>query len=304
MSGDTEIPPPSGRRSAPVKRSRRRPLVIAAIVAVLALSGGSLAFTSSEASARSQFDTVVSAFEAEKSAVADTADAAASLRDDAQSALDDSAGRVLVEDSRVALAAAIDSATTRIDGVEESVQAADDAVSVATAADDGSLAPGAGLREAASSLEEFDFPETDDLEDLAASFEEPLRAVAEAVAAWQAELDRILASRYTNHVHAVGWTSELDECVGSVDISAHYDNVPTIAEHWSCGGRAFPDEAGTIIRLTGENEGTYRVDGIVKMVNQHIATVADVPRGYDLLYQTCQNGQSTTMSFTALTRLD
>jgi hypothetical protein len=35
-----------------------------------------------------------------------------------------------------------------------------------------------------------------------------------------------------------------------------------------------------------------------------VATVADIPHGYDLIYQTCQNGQSTTMSLTALTKLD
>jgi hypothetical protein len=103
-------------------------------------------------------------------------------------------------------------------------------------------------------------------------------------------------------VHAAGWYPELDACLGSVDLTARY-GVPTIAEHWSCGGRDFPDEAGTLITLTGLRAGTYRVEGIVAMLNQDTATTADLPRGFDLLYQTCQNGRSSSMSMTGLTKV-
>ncbi len=75
-------------------------------------------------------------------------------------------------------------------------------------------------------------------------------------------------------------------------------------EHWSCGGISFPDDAGTMITLTGVHSGTYRVEGIVAMLSETRNSSADIPRGYDLVYQTCQNGISSTISFTALTRID
>lgn len=64
--------------------------------------------------------------------------------------------------------------------------------------------------------------------------------------------------------------------------------MPTIAERWSCGGKDFPDDAGTVIALTGVHAGTYRVDGVVAMLNADRNSTADLPHGFDLLYQTCQ----------------
>jgi hypothetical protein len=162
---------------------------------------------------------------------------------------------------------------------------------------------GAGVRDDARALSAFDFGAAEGVDGVADELSAPVAAVTTAMAAWQAEQDRILRERYSNNVHATGWTPELDECIGSVDVTAHYQDVPTIAEHWSCGGKDFPDDAGTVITLTGVHAGTYRVDGIVAMLNANRNSTADIPRGFDLLYQTCQNGQSSTMSFTALTKI-
>ncbi len=130
----------------------------------------------------------------------------------------------------------------------------------------------------------------------------PVDALAEAVT-WNEHQTLFASAGYVNHVWAsAGIPSSTRAAAPSTSPSgtpAH----PTIAEHWSCGGKDFPDDAGTVIRLTGVHEGVYRVEGIVRMLDQDAATTDDLPRGYDLLYQTCQNSQSSTMSITALTRL-
>lgn len=110
----------------------------------------------------------------------------------------------------------------------------------------------------------------------------------------------------TNNPYNVAvWTSggqqEIDDCKGAVDLSKLY-GVPTIAEHDRCGGDDFPKTAGSIIRLTGKDAGTYRVEGVVAHLNGKKNTSADIPRGYDLMYQTCDTG-FTNMSFTALTKI-
>ncbi|GEP26873.1 MULTISPECIES: hypothetical protein [Cryobacterium] len=98
-----------------------------------------------------------------------------------------------------------------------------------------------------------------------------------------------------------GWQNEIDACQGAVDISAHY-GVPVIAEHWSCGGSQFPRE-GSTITLTGAASGAFRVGPVTAVLNVATDTADNVPRGFDLLYQTCRNGSSATMTFTALTRI-
>ncbi|WIE81197.1 hypothetical protein [Curtobacterium sp. MCSS17_016] len=106
---------------------------------------------------------------------------------------------------------------------------------------------------------------------------------------------------YTVAVWTAGGQDEIDECKGAVDLTKLY-GIPTIAEHDRCGGDDFPKTAGTMIRLTGKDAGTYRVEGVVAHLNGKKNTSADIPRGYDLIYQTCDTG-FTNMSFTALTKV-
>lgn len=209
-----------------------------------------------------------------------------------------------VEDSlRLRLRAAITRATAQISSQDKTAAMIRDTLESPRTSDASFFSPGSGYRTDTAMVKSLPVATPADVTDIGPQLAGPLQAVRDALALWQHERDRTLAARYSNTVQATGWYAELDQCAGSVDISAHYDNVPTIAEHWSCGGKLFPDDAGTIITLTGVHEGTYRVEGIVAMLNSRRHTAADLPRGYDLLYQTCQNGQSSTMSFTALTKI-
>lgn len=109
------------------------------------------------------------------------------------------------------------------------------------------------------------------------------------------------APAYQEYVWAAGWQPQIDACRGAVDITAVY-GVPTIAEHSNCGGYRFPKTAGAIVHLSGVVNGTYRVDGVVAHLDGNTQNASDLPRGYDLLYQTCVTGY-TNMSFTGLTRI-
>jgi hypothetical protein len=107
--------------------------------------------------------------------------------------------------------------------------------------------------------------------------------------------------RFNKYVWTSGWQAQIDACRGAVDITGHY-GVAVIAEHWSCGGSSFP-RAGTVITLSGVRSGTYRVGGVVAVLNANTQGTSNIPRGYGLLYQTCINGSNATMSFTVLTRI-
>ena len=268
-------------------------LVLAAVLIVRAVS---------LAAAHAEFDAAAARFQTDQAAAVQLVTAGETALDDAVSTLAASEGKVLTEEPRLALADAIEAATTRLTPAAQELTAAQVTAESSTAST-ALFELGAGVRENARTLSAFDFGSSSGVEGVAADLAAPVAAVTAAMAEWQTEQDRILRDRYTNTVHATGWTPELDQCIGSVDVTAHYQNVPTIAEHWSCGGKDFPDDAGTVITLTGVHAGTYRVDGIVAMLNSSRNSTADLPRGYDLLYQTCQNGQSATMSFTALTKI-
>jgi hypothetical protein len=267
------------------------------VIALLLCCGTLLAL---RATAQAEYASASAALASRQAAPAELVDSAQAAIDDARRLLKDSAGKVLTEEPRLALATAIDDATARIRPTTQALLRATDAA--AHDPEDGVLSAGIALRQAASRLAALSFPSADALAVVETDLAAPRQAVTDAVAAWKAEQERILRERYSNHVHAAGWYPELDACLGSVDLTARY-GVPTIAEHWSCGGRDFPEEAGTLITLTGLRAGTYRVEGIVAMLNQDTATTADLPRGFDLLYQTCQNGQSSSMSMTALTKV-
>ena len=271
-------------------------LLVLLLAAVLIVRAVSLA------AAQAEFDAAAARFQTDQAAAVQLVTAGETALDDAVSTLAASEGKVLTEEPRLALADAIEAATTRLTPAAQELTAAQVTAESSTAST-ALFELGAGVRENARTLSAFDFGSSSGVEGVAADLAAPVAAVTAAMAEWQTEQDRILRDRYTNTVHATGWTPELDQCIGSVDVTAHYQNVPTIAEHWSCGGKDFPDDAGTVITLTGVHAGTYRVDGIVAMLNSSRNSTADLPRGYDLLYQTCQNGQSATMSFTALTKI-
>lgn len=280
---------------------RRRQIMTLAIAltAVLVVGAGSLAAVQRGAAieeAQSNYDAALSSYRS----VQDGATAGYKTSEDAiasaRATLDGSAGRVASEEPRTALAAALTAAEARLDSDRTALAKAEVAAASAPASDGSFFDPGAGLAAAAGAVKAATAAVTADEATIADSLAGPEQAVVDAMAAWQSTL-------YTNHVQAVGWIPELDQCLGSVDISAHYAGVAAIAEHWSCGGKDFPDEAGTVIALTGVHTGIYRVEGIVAMLNSSRNGVGDLPRGHELLYQTCQNGQGATMSFTALTKI-
>jgi hypothetical protein len=302
----------------PGRRTTRLRVIVIASILVLAVIIVLVIRAVSLSAAQQQLDAAALTFRSDQAAAVQTVTDGESALDAAIATLAASEGKVLSEQPRTDLAEAIAGATTRLSAAAQELTAAEAAAATAsgTVSDTtsgttaGSAAVsttlfgfGDGARERARALSAVDFAATAGLDGIQADLAAPVAAVTQAMADWQAEQDRLLAGRYTNNVHAVGWNAELDQCIGSVDVTAHYEQVPTIAEHWSCGGKDFPDDAGTVITLTGVHAGTYRVDGIVAMLSAARHGTGDVPRGHDLLYQTCQNGQSSTMSFTALTRL-
>jgi hypothetical protein len=131
------------------------------------------------------------------------------------------------------------------------------------------------------------------------------QAAAAAAAAAQAAAARAAAvaaaSRKLN-VWTAGFQTQINACRGGVDVTAHY-GTPTVAEHWSCGGSSFPTAAGTIVTLTGLDAGTYRVVGVVAILNAYTANVSQIPRGYSLLFQTCRNGDSHHTEFVGLQKI-
>ncbi|GAB3118612.1 hypothetical protein [Glaciibacter psychrotolerans] len=279
----------------PVTRRRvRLGLTLGAVlIAAVAVMVPALHFT-----AQGDYDAARESLAVKQSTAAPLVDAARSTLADAQTLLQTSAGRVLDEMPRTRLADAIVTADRRVGAVEDDIAAS--AAAAKNRPQSGVLLAGFPMRHSASVLATFMLDDAATLPAVTSTLAVPMRALTEAVAAWEAEQKRL---RYTNNVAAAGWYPELDACIGSVDLTERY-GIPTIAEHWSCGGRDFPSKAGTLIELTGLHSGTYRVDGILAMLNQSTATTADLPRGYDLLYQTCQNGQSSSMSITGLTKVD
>lgn len=283
-------------RAARASRPRGAVLVVAIALATAAAVGGGVAqATTAPALWSSVHDPVATRIASAQRTVDATREAIRSAR----AVLDSSTGRVLDEGPRDALAAGIATASTVLPAADRGVGRARSALRSAESVPLLLGWPLVGRDLAAAGAP---IPAVDRLTRVPATLASLSAAVRAATDAWHAEQARAQAGLYTNVVHAVGWLPELDECAGSVDVTAHY-GVPTIAEHWSCGGKRFPLAAGTLIRLTGVYSGVYRVEGVVAMLNAHHATTDDLPRGYELLYQTCQNGQSSTMSFIGLTRV-
>ncbi|KFF59013.1 hypothetical protein JF66_14310 [Cryobacterium sp. MLB-32] len=280
--------------------SRKRTVTLTiAVGAVVLAAFGSLAAIRHNASvvaAQHSYDVALSSYRtAQNDASAGLATSTKAIASASQT-LESSVGRVANEEPRTVLAAALTAAEDRLKADISALARAERTAASAPESDTSVFEPGSGLSRAAVTLAALSATVPPDALGIAESLATPEQAVRDAMAAWQSAL-------YTNHVQAVGWIPELDQCLGSVDITSHYGGIPAIAEHWSCGGKNFPDDAGTVIALTGVHSGIYRVDGIVAMLNSSRNSVGDLPRGHDLLYQTCQNGQGATMSFTALTKI-
>jgi hypothetical protein len=107
---------------------------------------------------------------------------------------------------------------------------------------------------------------------------------------------------HNEYVWTTGFQAELDACKGSVNMAPSF-GTGVIGEHWSCGGSSFPKAEGATVVLSGVLSGTFRVGPVVAVLNKHVDRIEDVPQGYELLYQTCINGDNTRMSFTQLIRV-
>jgi hypothetical protein len=137
-------------------------------------------------------------------------------------------------------------------------------------------------------------------QDEQAAEEAAAAAAAEAAAAQTARAT--VASASTVNVWTAGWQAQINACRGGVDITAHY-GTPTVAQHWGCGGSSFPTAADTIVRFAGLDAGIYRVIGVVAVLDVYMAKTNQLPRGYNMLFQTCRNDDSHTTEFIALQRV-
>ena len=106
---------------------------------------------------------------------------------------------------------------------------------------------------------------------------------------------------YAEYVVGAGGQSLIDACQGSVIWGNGYPLL--IAEHWSCGGASFPRGAGRLVDLSGALSGRYVVVGLAATLDASVSTSANLPHGYDLLYQTCYRGDSRQTQIWALNRV-
>jgi hypothetical protein len=137
----------------------------------------------------------------------------------------------------------------------------------------------------------------------AAAAQAAAEAAAQAAAAARARAVTTAASSgRTINVWTYGYQDQINACRGGVDMTARY-GMRIVGEHWSCGGSAFPTAAGSIVRFTGIDAGTYRVIGVVAVLDAYTALTSQVPHGYAMLYQTCRGGDSHYTEFVALQQI-
>jgi hypothetical protein len=127
-------------------------------------------------------------------------------------------------------------------------------------------------------------------------------AAATAARAAAARAAAAAAATATLNVWTAGFQAQINACRGGVDVTAHYGTA-TVAQHWGCGGSSFPTAAGAVVRFTGLDAGTYRVIGVVAVLNAYVAKTNQLPRGYDMLFQTCRNNDSHTTEFIGLQKI-
>ncbi|WP_159601509.1 hypothetical protein [Agromyces humi] len=288
---------------------RRRAIIWgAAGLCTAALAGGSALVVqhitathdAEVADAAKQLKHATSAVEAEATRVKEAAAAVLPRLAEAEQKLVDSEGRTLDDAARQALRTAIDQARTSVDAVGAEADAAVDSAKTVKV-DHSYFAHADNLRAAAKRVTGQQLPDPASLEPVVTALDVPKQQVDAAIAAWEVQRER--DSAYVEYVRTAGYQGEIDACSDSVDITDWY-GTPTVAEHWSCGGVNFPRETGTLVHFTGQVEGFYRVVGIPAYLNVYTDSLADVPGGYDLLYQTCIDGQSTNMAMVALERVD
>jgi hypothetical protein len=117
---------------------------------------------------------------------------------------------------------------------------------------------------------------------------------------------------YVENLWATGYGTESQGIIytchgsnGGVNVTPWY-RIPAVAQDMNCGGHAFPEWAGATVQITGPAAGslagTYRVIGVVAHLNSDTQTTADLPHGYDLVFQTCITGH-TNMALVGLTRV-
>lgn len=315
-------------------RPRRRIRVALALVCVpLTLVGGAVVFggphpaaavVAGESLREAQFQSALVTFNRGRLLAIEQVAVAKSVVASARLTLDASAGKVLDEEARVALGADIRLEDLRVAFATQELEQANRR-SDFTHAVDSYFSERPGVEEATTTLTSIRFVWAANLATVGEHLDRPVQAVKDAVVAWQAEQARLAAEAaaraeaaraeaaqqeqaraaraapFNKVVWTSGWQAEIDACRGAVNITGHY-GVAVIAEHWSCGGSRFP-RAGTEITLSGAVTGAYRVGGVVKVLNASTDGASMIPRGYDLLYQTCINGSNATMSFTSLTRI-
>jgi hypothetical protein len=128
------------------------------------------------------------------------------------------------------------------------------------------------------------------------------KAAAAAAAAAAQAAARAAAMGRTVNIWTTGFQAQVNACRGGVDMTAHY-GMRIVAEHWSCGGSAFPTRPGATVTFTGLDAGTYRVIGLVATLDAYTAHTYQVPHNYQMLYQTCRGGNSHYTEFIALQRV-
>lgn len=223
----------------------------------------------------------------------------------AQALLAASAGLVADESVRTSLSTAIANAQTASAGAQRQLLSARLADDPFDRSEPGYLKLVLGGLTAATTA--VTASEAQQVANIAAQKAAEARAAAAAAAAQQAAqvhaaaVARAAASIRTINVWTAGWQAQIDQCRGAVDISSYY-GTPTIAEHWTCGGSAFPEGAGATVRVTGARAGTYTVVGVVAVLNAYSSNASQVPHSYNLLYQTCRGSDSRATVFIALRR--
>ncbi|MFE6967154.1 hypothetical protein ACFVAJ_18720 [Agromyces sp. NPDC057679] len=288
--------------------TKRRTIVWTATGAIALLAAGGVCYGGAQyleqhnaeiTAASAELKQATQALEAEADRVAASAsDVVLPKLADAEQKLAESQGRTLDEEARMTLQDAITAARAAVDEVEKDAGAVVD-VAKAIEVDDSFFEHADNLRAAAKKVEAETLPDPGTLSSVVAALDTPKQQVDAAVAAWEKQRERDNA--YVEHVRTAGWQDAIDACSDSVDITEWYGTA-TVAEHWSCGGASFPRETGTLVHFTGQFEGFYRVVGIPAYLNVHTDSISDVPRGYDLLFQTCIDGDSSNMAMVALER--
>jgi hypothetical protein len=276
--------------------------VILAVVGGLSAAQSAVAQTNDVVRAKSELSSALSDAAVIKAAASQHIAEASTKLTAADRVLASSHGRTLEETTRAALA-------DRIRRAEQVLAAARIELANLTPADLGTVykkGSPEGLQEAASDVQHAKLTAIRGIAGSVTDVVDAQSKVAAAVTSWNAHRNaaaaaKVRASAHVEHVWAAGFQTQVNACRGSVVLTKQY-GVPTIGERWDCGGSQFAKQ-GQYVRLTGLMSGLYRVGRVAAVLDASVNTSLDVPRGYQLLYQTCRNDNSHTMTFTVLTKV-